>query len=51
MKKTYFPIRVLIIYLFFILNGFAAKSDYFDKGKILFEQKEFNKSKIFFEKI
>ena len=50
MKKTYFLIRVLIIYLFFILNGFAAKSDYFDKGKILFDKKKFEKSKIFFER-
>ena len=50
MKKTYFLIRVLIIYLFFILNGFAAKSDYFDKGKILFDKKKFEKSKFFFEK-
>jgi len=50
MKKTYFLIRVLIIYLFFILNGFAAKSDYFDKGKILFDKKKFVKSKFFFEK-
>ena len=50
MKKTYFLIRVLIIYLFFISSGFAAKSNYFDKGKILFEQKKFEKSKIFFEK-
>ena len=50
MKKTYFLIRVLIIYLFFILNGFAAKSDYFDKGKILFDKKKFEQSKIFFEK-
>ena len=50
MKKTYLPLRVLIIYLFFISSGFAVKSGYFDKGKILFDQKEFDKSKIFFEK-
>ncbi len=50
MKKIYFLVRVLIIYLFFISGGSAAKSNYFDKGKILFNQKEFNKSKIFFEK-
>ena len=50
MKKTYFLVRVLIIYLFFISNGFAAKSNYFDKGKILFDKKNFEKSKIFFEK-
>ena len=50
MKKTYFLARVLIIYLFFISSGFAVKSNYFDKGKILFDKKEFEKSKIFFEK-
>ena len=50
MKKIYFPLRVLIIYLFFISSGFAVKSSYFDKGKILFDKKKFEKSKIFFEK-
>ena len=50
MKKTYFPARILIIYLFFISGGFAAKSNYFDKGKILFDNKKFEKYKIFFEK-
>ena len=50
MKKTYFPLRVLIIYLFFISSGFAVKSSYFDKGKILFDEKKFEQSKIFFEK-
>ena len=50
MKKIYFPLRVLIIYLFFISSGFAVKSSYFDKGKILFDKKKFEKSKIFFER-
>ena len=50
MKKTYFLVRVLIIYLFFISSGFSAKSNYFDKGKIFFDEKKFEKSKIFFEK-
>ena len=50
MKKKYFLVRVLFIYLFFISNGFAAKSNYFDKGKILFDKQKFEKSKIFFEK-
>ena len=50
MKKTYFLVRVLIIYLFFISSGFAAKSNYFDKGKILFDKQKFEESKIFFEK-
>ena len=50
MKKIYFLVRILIIYLFFITSGLAVKSNYFDKGKILFDKKEFNKSKIFFER-
>ena len=50
MKKIYFPVRILIIYLFFITSGLAAKSNYFDKGKILFDKQKFEKSKIFFEK-
>ena len=50
MKKIYFSLKVLIIYLFFILSSFAANSDYFDKGKILFDKKKFVKSKIFFER-
>ena len=50
MKKTYFLARILITYLIFIAIGFAAKSNYFDKGKILFDKKKFEKSKIFFEK-
>ena len=33
-----------------ISNGYSSKSNYFDEGKILFEKKEFEKSKIFFEK-
>ncbi len=48
--KTYFLVKILIIYLFFISSGFAVKSNYFDKGKILFDKKKFQKSKIFFEK-
>ena len=50
MKKTYFLARILIIYLFFIPSVFGSKSNYFDKGKILFDEKKFEKSKIFFEK-
>ena len=50
MKKIYFLVRILIIYLFFITSGLAVKSNYFDKGKILFDKQKFEKSKIFFEK-
>ena len=50
MKKICFLAKILIIYLFFISSGFTAKSNYFDKGKKLFDQKKFEKSKIFFER-
>ena len=50
MNKTYFLIKILIIYLFTSLSVFAAQSSYFDKGKKLFDNNEFDKSKIFFER-
>ena len=50
MKRIYFLVKILIIYLFFIPSGFAAKSDHFEKGRILFDKKEFEQSKIFFER-
>ena len=50
MKKHYFLIKIIIIYLFFVSTGFAAKSNYFEKGKMLFDKKEFDKSKILFER-
>ena len=50
MNKTYFLTKVLILYLFLFSNGYSSKTNYFDEGKILFDKKEFEKSKIFFEK-
>ena len=50
MRKIYFLIKILIIYCFIFSISFAAKSSYFDQGKKLFEKKEFNNSKFFFEK-
>ena len=50
MQKIYFLLKIIIIYLFFISSGFTSKSSYLDEGKVLFEKKEFDKSKIFFEK-
>ena len=49
MKKNYFFIKIIFIYLFFNVNVFAIKSEYFDKGLLLFNKKEFEKSKIYFE--
>ena len=48
--KICFLIKIFIIYLFFISTGLASKSDYFGEGKKLFDKKEFEKSKIFFER-
>jgi len=50
MKKIHFLTKILIIYFLFCISVFGAKSDYFDEGKILFDKKQFEKSKIFFEK-
>ena len=50
MEKIFFLIKIIIIYLFFISTGFTSKINYFDEGKILFDKKKFEKSKIFFEK-
>ncbi len=50
MKKSYFFIKALVI--FFLCNsiGTAKESSYFIKGKKFFEKKEFDKSKILFER-
>ena len=50
MKKINFLAIVFFIHLFFMSSGFAAKSNYFDEGKTLFDKKEFEKSKISFER-
>ena len=50
MKKTYFLTKVLIVYLLLLSNGYGSKSNYFHEGQILFDKKEFEKSKIYFEK-
>ena len=34
----------------FFLNVFALEANYFDEGKILFDKKQFKKSKFLFEK-
>tara|TARA_Y100000590_G_scaffold11830_1_gene14476 strand:- start:18610 stop:19059 length:450 start_codon:yes stop_codon:yes gene_type:complete len=50
MKKIFFLLHTILILTLTISNGFSAKSDYFEKGKNLFEKNEFEKSKFFFEK-
>jgi len=48
--KNFLLIKIFAIYLFLISNGMTKQSDYFDKGIELFQKKEFDKSKILFEK-
>ena len=50
MKKIINLLKIFIIYLLFISNGFAVKTNYFIEGKNLFEKREFTKSKILFER-
>ena len=50
MKKNYFLIKIFVIYLFLNSVGIGKESDYFAKGMEHFKKKEFNKSKIFFER-
>ena len=48
--KNFLLIKIFVIYLFLLSNGITKQSDYFDKGIELFQKKEFDKSKILFEK-
>ena len=50
MKKTIFLFKIFVIHILLISNGLGISSNYFDKGKILFEKKDFDNSKIFFER-
>ena len=50
MKIFFIIIKILFVYSFLISSGAAKESNYFKKGIELFQKKEFDKSKIFFEK-
>ena len=50
MKKNFFLIKIFVIYLFLISNVITKQTNYFDKGIELFKKKEFDKSKILFER-
>ena len=50
MKNFLIIIKIFFVYLFLISNGLTKESNYFKKGIELFEKKEFEKSKILFEK-
>ena len=50
MRQMVYSIKIIIICFFLIINASVAKSDYFTQGKNFFDKKEFEKSKIFFER-
>mgnify|MGYP000185635965 FL=1 len=50
MKKFFIIIKIFFVYLFLISSGTAKESNYFKKGIELFQKKEFDKSKILFER-
>ena len=50
MKKFFLLAKIIVIYLFLISDLAAKKQDYLNEGIKLFNKKEFNKSKILFER-
>ena len=50
MKKFFIIIKIFFVYLLLISGGTAKESNYFKKGIELFQKKEFDKSKILFER-
>ena len=50
MKKNNFLIKIFLAYALSISSAQALKSEYFNKGKSFFDKKDFENSKVFFEK-
>ena len=50
MTHNLFLTGLVIIYFFFTSISFSGNFNYYDKGKILFDKKQFDKSKFLFEK-
>ena len=50
MKKFFIIIKIFFVYLFLISGGAAKESDYLKKRIELFQKKDFEKSKILFER-
>ena len=50
MKQIAYSIKIILICVFLTANTTLAKNDHFTQGKIFFDKKEFDKSKIFFER-
>ena len=50
MNCIYFLVKILFFCLFLTSIADSSKENYFAEGKILFEEKRFEKSKIFFQR-
>jgi len=50
MTKKFIFIKFAILYLFLVVNSNAMQNESFDKGIKYFENNEFKKSKIYFER-
>ena len=50
MKQINNYLKISFIFIFFITNIASANNDHFTEGKNFFDKKEFEKSKIFFER-
>ena len=50
MKNFFLSVKIIVIYLFLFSGGLTKESKYFNEGVELFQNKKFDKSKIFFEK-
>ena len=50
MKNFSLLVKIIVIYLFLFSGGLTKESKYFYEGVELFQNKKFDKSKIFFEK-
>ena len=50
MKNFSLSVKIIVVYLFLFSGGLTKESKYFYEGVELFQNKKFDKSKIFFEK-
>ena len=50
MKNFFLLIKIIVVYLFLISNGISKELIYYSEGIKFFQKKEFDKSKILFER-
>ena len=50
MKKKYFILKIILFQFFLIHFHVQANTNFFENGKKLFDEKKFEKSKIYFER-